>query len=57
VEIVRLFRQSNEETMCEYLTVWNNPQPSDRILGVIEQVAREGHITIENGVRRAKACT
>lgn len=53
-EIVRLFRQSNEETECEYLTIWNSPQLSGRIMGAVEMVAKKGQVTMENGVSRAK---
>jgi hypothetical protein len=53
-EIVRLFRHSNEDTLCEYLTVWDNQQLSARVLGAAERVARDGQVTIENGIRRAK---
>jgi hypothetical protein len=53
-EIVRLFRHSNEDTLCDYLTVWDNQQLNDCILGAAERVARDGQVTNENGIRRAK---
>lgn len=53
-EIVRLFRMSNEMTECEYLTVWGSSVVSERVLGVVEGVARRGMVRVENGVRRAR---
>jgi hypothetical protein len=53
-EIVRLFRHSNEDTRCDYLTIWDNQQLNERVLGAAERVARDGQVTIENGIRRAK---
>jgi hypothetical protein len=54
VEIVRLFRQSNEDTQCDYLTIWDSPQMNERILGAIELVSKKGQVTMENGVLRAR---
>jgi hypothetical protein len=53
-EIVRLFRLSNEETQCDYLTIWDNQQLSERILSSVELVSKKGQVTVENGVLRAK---
>lgn len=53
-EIVRLFRDSNEETDCDYLTIWDSPQLSERIMGAVEMVGKKGQVTMENGVKRAK---
>jgi hypothetical protein len=53
-EIVRLFRQSNEETECDYLTIWNNQQINERILGAVELVSKKGQVTMDNGTLRAK---
>jgi hypothetical protein len=53
-EIVRLFRQSNEETECDYLTIWNNQQINESILGTVERVSRKGQVTMDNGIFRAK---
>jgi hypothetical protein len=53
-EIVRCFRQSNEETECEYLTIWNEAQLNRRILGAVELVSKKGHVTMDNGTLRAK---
>jgi hypothetical protein len=53
-EIVRLFRQSNEETECDYLTIWNNQQLHERILGAVELVSKKGQVTMDNGTLRAK---
>jgi hypothetical protein len=53
-EIVRLFRLSNEETQCDYLTIWDNQHLSERILSSVELVSKKGQVTVENGVLRAK---
>jgi hypothetical protein len=53
-EIVRLFRQSNEETQCDYLTIWDSKQLSERILSSVELVSKKGQVIVENGVLRAK---
>jgi hypothetical protein len=53
-EIVQLFRQSNEDTQCDYLTIWNSQQLSERIMNHVELVSKKGQVTMENGVMRAK---
>ncbi|KAH7411697.1 hypothetical protein DE146DRAFT_250965 [Phaeosphaeria sp. MPI-PUGE-AT-0046c] len=53
-EIVRLFRQSNEETESDYITLWDSPQLTERIMGAVDTVATKGQVTVENGVSRAK---
>jgi 2-phosphoglycerate kinase len=53
-EIVRLFRHSNEETECDYVTIWNEQQLNERILDAIELVSKKGEVAMDNGTLRAK---
>lgn len=53
-EIVRLFRESNEYTPCDYLTIWNDSAMFEHIYSPISTVANKGQVVVERGIFRAK---
>jgi hypothetical protein len=53
-EIVRLFRESNEYTACDYLTIWNNERLLERIMAPARDIARKGQVVFDKGIYRAK---
>jgi hypothetical protein len=53
-EIVRLFRESNEYTPCDYLTIWNNERLLERIMAPARDIARKGQVVFDKGIYRAK---
>ncbi|KAH7089620.1 hypothetical protein FB567DRAFT_590429 [Paraphoma chrysanthemicola] len=56
-EIVRLFRKGNEDTPCEYLTIWKGESLLEYMMLPVKNVATKGQVVVKDGMYHAKLHT